>query len=103
PNARSANAIYRSSQRHRHFGMRANAETLTHHQPLSETAFSEKVVIGILHTKADNNPNAGAEQQIADQEDPVKDCNLHSAGVYLRFGGEKTIAKKTPSQKRKAE
>ena len=107
PDSGSPYAVDGASQRHRHLRMRTDAEALAHHQPLSETAFAEKVMIGILHTEADNNPNAGAEQQIADQKNPVEGCNVHGlectsvGGMKLPRASESSVVYSSHAQPKK--
>ena len=63
--------------------MCADAETLPDHEPLSEVAVAEKVVIGRLHAAAGEKADDGDGGDVAGEDDPVECSDVDSCRSEL--------------------
>ena len=79
PDRGRADAVDRPGERHRHFGMGADAEALPDHQPRAELAPAKEVVAAMADAIPDDEADRRDDDQVGDENCPIEECDVHGS------------------------
>ena len=80
---------YSPGQRYWHFSVSADSKALADHEPLSKLPLTQKVMFGVLDFEAGGDSDYGDDDHVADEDDPIKSCDLHERTIPRRKANSK--------------
>ena len=83
PDCGRARRIHRARERHRHLRVRPDAEALAHHHPRTESSLAQKVFAGVTYPVADVETDAGDDDEVYDEHEPIERRNGHGATLII--------------------